>query len=78
MSQKLGDRSTEASTLNAMGTIYYEQGKWQEALEYYNQGLSIERDNGTSRELARTLNNIEAVYKQGKRKNHAWGIYYQL
>jgi len=60
-----------------MGTIYYEQGKWQEALEYYNQGLSIERDKGTSRELARTLNNIGAVYKKLGEATKALELYNQ-
>ncbi|MGK7903718.1 MAG: tetratricopeptide repeat protein [Hormoscilla sp.] len=75
MSRELADSSTEAATLNAMGTIYYEEGKWQEALAYYQQGLSIERDRGSSRELGTTLNNIGAVYKQQGEATRALEFY---
>ncbi|MBE9205013.1 tetratricopeptide repeat protein [Nostoc sp. LEGE 06077] len=42
--QQIGDRSYEATTLLAIGTLYYTQNDNQKALEYFQQGLIIRRE----------------------------------
>jgi len=41
--QQIGDRSYEATTLLAIGTLYYTQNDNQKALTYFQQGLTLRR-----------------------------------
>jgi CHAT domain-containing protein/Flp pilus assembly protein TadD len=58
----VGDRQSEAITLNNIGYIYDALGEKPKALEYYNQALPIFRATGDKAGEAMTLNNMGVVY----------------
>jgi tetratricopeptide (TPR) repeat protein len=62
ISQALGDRSGEATSLNNIGKVHDDLGEKQKALEYYTQALAIIRAVGDRDGEATTLNNIGKVY----------------
>ncbi|MEC4854184.1 MAG: tetratricopeptide repeat protein, partial [Jaaginema sp. PMC 1079.18] len=41
LSQAVGDRASEANTLNNIGGVYSDLGEKQQALDYYNQALPL-------------------------------------
>jgi CHAT domain-containing protein/Tfp pilus assembly protein PilF len=60
--QTLGDRRGEATTLTAIGLLYYSLGEKQKALEYFNQALPILRAVEDRASEATTLTAIGRVY----------------
>ena len=64
----MGDRAGEGVTLNNIGLVYDDQGRYEEALAYYQQALAIAREVGDRAEEGTTLHNIGGVY-------HAQGRY---
>ena len=56
------DRSGEAGILNDIGALYYNLGKMQDALDFYNQALGIARAASDQWLEATVLNNIGSVY----------------
>ena len=58
----MGDRAGEGTTLNGIGGVYANQGRYAEALEAYEQALAIGREVGDRAGEGTTLNNIGVVY----------------
>jgi CHAT domain-containing protein/tetratricopeptide (TPR) repeat protein len=56
--QAIGDRSSEAMTLNNIGLVYNSLGDNQKALDFYAQSLPLRRAVGDRNGEAVTLNNI--------------------
>jgi len=65
--EKAGNRAGVAQTLHNLGNVYYQQGKWQEAIAAYEQSLQTKRELGNVHGVALTLGNLGNVYSnQGK------------
>src|ERR1022692_3234250 len=58
----LRDAGAEALCLHQIGSIYYNLGEPQKALDYYNQALTLRRAAGDGVGEVSTLNNIGNVY----------------
>jgi CHAT domain-containing protein/Tfp pilus assembly protein PilF len=59
----LGDRGTEARTLNNLGVLHREIGEFREALATFGQALAIFQQTGRRRWQAHVLNNFGAAYQ---------------
>jgi CHAT domain-containing protein/Tfp pilus assembly protein PilF len=57
----VADRSSEVSTLNRIGTVYYTLGEEEKALSYFNQALPIGKRLTDGNGEAMTLNGIALV-----------------
>ncbi len=57
----MGDRGGVGSTLTNLGLVYSALGEKQQALQYYEQNIHIERQLGYRGGEATTLNNLGAV-----------------
>ncbi|MEG4998190.1 CHAT domain-containing protein [Microcoleus sp. B4-D4] len=75
--QKLGDAKNEAYALNQMGFIANLLADRQQALDYYNQAFSRNRDLADRLSQAVILNNIGAVYYAVGEKQQAIDYYNQ-
>jgi CHAT domain-containing protein/Tfp pilus assembly protein PilF len=73
----VGDRATEATTLNNIGGVYSDLGEKQKALEYHTQALAIIRAVGDRGSEATLLNNIGGVYDALGEKQKALEYYTQ-
>jgi tetratricopeptide (TPR) repeat protein/thymidylate kinase len=62
ITQEIGDRQGEATTLNNIGQIYAIQGDNQIALKYSIQSLKIHQEVNDRKGEGRTLNNIGHIY----------------
>jgi CHAT domain-containing protein len=60
--KRVGDRSSEATTLNNIASVYTALDQKQKALEYFENALNIYREVGDRSGEAATLNNIGRVY----------------
>jgi tetratricopeptide (TPR) repeat protein len=54
----IGNRATEASVLNLMGTAYHQMKQYQQAMESYQQALVIARETSNRVEEGGILYNI--------------------
>jgi len=63
-SEKLGDKSGEASSLNSIGSVHTGKGDYDKALDYYGRSLAINEDLSDKSGEARSLNNIGIVYHE--------------
>lgn len=63
--RKIQERQGEGATLNQIGSVYYNLGDLQKALDYYQQALAIFKERGTDglNHQGHSLNNIAAVYQ---------------
>ncbi len=62
----LGDRHGEAQTLGNLGSVYLQQGRWEEAIRCYEESLRIKRALGDRHGEGTTLANLGLLYeKQG-------------
>ncbi len=77
ITQEVGDRYGEATTLNNIGVVYNSISQPQEALKYFNQALPIKREVGDRAGEATTLNNIGAVYQGISQPQEALKYYNQ-
>ncbi|BAZ31025.1 TPR domain protein [Cylindrospermum sp. NIES-4074] len=75
--QQVDDKSRQATTLLALGSVYDSLGEKQEALKYYNQALPLYRAVGDKRGEATTLNNLGSVYNSLGEKQEALKCYNQ-
>ena len=73
----LGDRSGEAMTLNAIGTVYSDMGEKRKALDFYRQCLPLRRTIGDRAGEAATLNNMGEVYASLGQRQKALDFYGQ-
>jgi CHAT domain-containing protein/predicted negative regulator of RcsB-dependent stress response len=60
--QQIGDRNSEATTLLAIGTLYYTQNDNQKALTYFQQGVTIRREQKDRFGEAVMLNSVANAY----------------
>ncbi|CAC9969933.1 Mosaic protein LGN [uncultured Gammaproteobacteria bacterium] len=63
ISQKIGDKAGEGTTLNNISQIYYAQGDYTTALTYLTNSLAIHQEIGDKAEEGTTLNNIATIYQ---------------
>jgi tetratricopeptide (TPR) repeat protein len=63
MNREVGDRASEADTLNNTGTVYRGLGEPQRALEYYGQALPIRREVGDRAGEAVTRYNVAMIHR---------------
>ena len=75
--RQLGDRGSEAITLDNIGRVYNSLGEKQKALDYYSQALLIERAVGDRSAEAVTSNNIGVVYDSLGEKQKALDYFSQ-
>ena len=75
--RQLGDRRSEAITLDSIGRVYNSLGEKQKALDYYNQALLFERAVGDRSAEATTLNNIGVIYDSLGEKQKALDYFNQ-
>ncbi len=73
----MGDVHGVALTLNNLGNVYSNQGKWQEAITAFEQSLQIKRQLGDVHGVAQTLNNLGNVYRQQGHWQEAIAAYEQ-
>ena len=62
--RRLEDRAYEASTLGNLGLAYWSLGEVQQAIQSYEQHLTITRDLGDRRGEGNALGNLGVVYTQ--------------
>jgi tetratricopeptide (TPR) repeat protein len=62
ISQAIGDRAGEGTTLNNISSIYQARGKYDEALEFLEQSLKIYQAIGDRAGEGTALNNISQIY----------------
>jgi CHAT domain-containing protein/tetratricopeptide (TPR) repeat protein len=74
----LRDAGEEAVCLHEIGSIYYNLGELQKALDYYNQALTPRRAAGDGVGEAKTLNNIGNVYSILGEQQKALDYYKQV
>lgn len=56
-----------STTLHNLGTVYFNQGRWEKAIDCYQESLKIYRQRKDCQGEAQSLNNLGGVYKnQGK------------
>jgi len=77
MDQELRDKSGIARDLNNIGSVYYSWGRYQEAIENFQQALKIDQELGDKSGIARDLNNIGMVYQARGRYQEAFENYQQ-
>ena len=63
ISQKIGDKAGEGTTLNNIALIYKAQGNYTTALTYFTNSLAICQEIGNKAEEGITLNNIASIYQ---------------
>ncbi|XCN73680.1 MAG: tetratricopeptide repeat protein [Candidatus Electrothrix aestuarii] len=68
ISQEIGDKKVEGTTLSSTGAIHQAQGDYDLALTYLEQSLAIRQEIGDRAGEGTTLNNISQIYR-------AWGDY---
>ncbi len=61
--EKVGDSHSEGITLNNLGILYRSQCQWSEAIDCYQQSLSILRECGDLDRVGAVLNNLGVVYR---------------
>jgi tetratricopeptide (TPR) repeat protein len=72
-----GDRREESRFLNNLGIVYNNQGRWDDAVDAYEQSLAICRDLDDRRGEGQTLNNLGLVYDNQGRWDDAVDAYEQ-
>jgi tetratricopeptide (TPR) repeat protein len=76
ISQQIGDRREEGTTMNNISQIYHARGDYQTALEYLEIALKIQQEIGDKKGESVTLNNISSIYKA--RGNYEKAMEYSL
>ncbi len=73
--KELGDRAGVAWTLHAMGWLYHNTHRYNEAEERYNESLEIEKELGDRVSAARTLHQLGILYFITHRYDEAGEIF---
>jgi tetratricopeptide (TPR) repeat protein len=74
-----GDHIDDGTTWNNVGRIFFQQGKYDRAMEAYNEALRIRRKcQGNSVDVAATLFNIGQVYHQQENRAKALSLYQEF
>jgi DNA-binding SARP family transcriptional activator/Tfp pilus assembly protein PilF len=69
--RRIGDRTAEATALNALGLIDWHQGRYQQATNRFRQALALFRQTGDRTGQARALGNLGIIYFQQGRYEKA-------
>lgn len=69
LSAKLGTKFPDP--LNNIGNIYYKQGNYQLAVEYYERALAIERENNNRLGVLNVVTNLGITYAKAKQPKPA-------
>ncbi len=73
--KQLGDRVGQGTTLNNLGSVYYNKRDYQSALDVYQQALALRQADNDFRGQANTLSNIgfvcHAAGQREKNRNRA-------
>jgi CHAT domain-containing protein/tetratricopeptide (TPR) repeat protein len=77
VARSVGNRLSEAETLNNIGYSYDSLGEKKKALDYYDQALSLRQKLGDRTGEAETLNNIGYTYDSLGEKKRALDYYNQ-
>jgi CHAT domain-containing protein/Tfp pilus assembly protein PilF len=64
MQQERGDVAGAGATLNNLGLVYQEQGKYAEAAQVYQQALTLHRQLGLLDRASASLTNLGTIYQQ--------------
>jgi len=76
IAEQLNDQMGLANCLNSIGVIYFDAGKYSQALEYYQRSLQIREKTNDKAGISIQLNNIGNIYLN--RSNYSQAIeYYQ-
>ena len=81
ISQEIGDKSGEGTTLNNISGIYRARGDYETALSYLEQSLTIQKEIGDAAGLCATLFNMGHIYWENEEQQaarQAWIAVYQL
>ena len=81
ISQEIGDKSGEGTTLNNISQIFQARGDYDTALRYLQQSLQIRQEIGDVAGLCATLFNMGHIHAQNNEINEAvsaWVTVYQL
>ncbi|MFT5777583.1 MAG: serine phosphatase RsbU (regulator of sigma subunit) [Crocinitomicaceae bacterium] len=74
LAKKVGDKRWMAEGKNTQAISLHIQGNYNEAIDYYNEAISIAEENDNKKSLAGSLNNVGIIYKdQG---NNAMALEY--
>ncbi len=72
-----GDRHAEASLLNVVGTVYFQQGNLSDAIENYDLSAQIFEETDDLAGLSQVLNNLGIVYRVRRNYGRAIDVYTQ-
>jgi len=75
--KEAGVRTAEGTTLDNIGIVYQNLGRYSEALEYHQQALEIHRKFGNRTKQGTVLNNIGATYQSLGRYSEALEYFQQ-
>jgi class 3 adenylate cyclase len=71
LSKQIGFRRGISGALNTIGVVYYYQGWYDLALEYYLKSLAIRQEIGDKRDIANSINNIGLIHSIQRRDSLA-------
>ncbi|KAM3100097.1 tetratricopeptide repeat protein [Phormidesmis sp. 146-12] len=70
-------RKGEASVMHNFGSVYYDLGQYEKALDFYNQSLTTSKSLDDKASQGRSLSNIGLVYEAQKYYSKALEVYQQ-
>lgn len=73
--QQAGNLAGVSTTLHNLGTVYLNQGRWEKAIDCYQESLKIYRQRKDCQGEAQSLNNLGGVYKNQGRWEDAISCY---
>jgi tetratricopeptide (TPR) repeat protein len=73
--QQAGNLAGVSTTLHNLGTVYLNQGRWEKAIDCYQESLKIYRQQKDCQGEAQSLNNLGGVYKNQGRWEDAISCY---
>jgi len=69
--EAIGDKPGIGTSLNNIGSIYYNLGELEKALDYYLKALKIRQEIGSKQSISHSLNNIGLIYLKQKKYQQA-------
>lgn len=77
IAEKLKNKNKQANALNLIGTAYYKQKKYRQAIKNYKKEYQVRRRLNQTTSSTKTLLNIGAIYETWGKRSKAVGIYNQ-
>jgi len=78
MADKTGDQNVKSEALSWMGYVYYNQGKNDSSLFWYNKALETLKANPDKAREAEVMNNVANIFKASAKYDTAMVIYTNL